>query len=117
MADLLRKQRRVPLAKGNILGRNWASVESAVASVVADTRVVDDRYVVNIRVVDDGRVHTSYCRVVVEVVVSPIAALVSPAGIAVAVVHSSIKTSVRSPVARMPCVTVLIVAPVARGPE
>ena len=49
--------------------------------------------------------------------IAPVAALVADAGIAIAVINAAIEADVRTPIATVEAVTVIVVAPLAGGPE
>ena len=91
--------------------------DSTAASVIGDAVVVvdDDGAVVD---VGDARdVDTVYGAVVVEVVSVPIAAVITRAGVAEAVINTAVVTDVWSPVAVVETVAVAVEAPVGGGPE
>jgi hypothetical protein len=90
---------------------------AASASVVGDASVVvdDDGTVVDVG--DAGDIDTVHRAVVVEVVASPIAAVVADAGVAKAVVNAAVKADVEAPEAAMEAPAVVIPAPVAGSPE
>lgn len=102
LVQLSGQRSHMRLAGSHQLGRNRTSCQAALSAVVADTGVVYDGHVMHVGVVDDGRIHIRYGSVVPEMVVVPIAALVSCAIVAVAVIYSAVKTDVRSPVSAMP---------------
>src|SRR5215469_14804387 len=94
-----------------------AGVDSAAAAVVADAvhgHVVDDGLVVHANVGDVDVVHGA---VVVEVAVSPIAAFITVAEVAVAVVHATVEADVRSPVPGVPDVHAVAPSPISGRPE
>src|SRR5215472_17067915 len=81
--------------------------------------VVDDRGVV-VGIVDDGgigRIHIGDGAVVVIDSAAPLSAHETNSGIAIAVIDSTIKPNVRTPVARIPHIETLPPTPVARGPQ
>jgi len=97
--------------------RGRLHIDSPAAPVITDaiSLVVRNRvviYIVNVRDIHirDGAV-ISQCAIV------PISAVVTPAGVAEAVVDSAIKADVRTPIARMPDINVVLVSPVRRRPE
>jgi hypothetical protein len=80
------------------------SHDATLAAVVANTihsNVVDDGFI-HIHVADNSRVHTAYSGVVVEVVSAPVAAFISAAVVAEAIIDTAIKADVRTPVSGMP---------------
>ena len=81
----------------------------AAAVVSADAAVVDVMHHVYFHSVDRA--------VVVEVPAAPVAALVPDADIAKAVIDAAIEADVRTPVATVKAITVIVVAPVAGRPE
>ena len=101
----------------SFLLRSGLRADAAVATVVADARIVvhDDRLVIDIGHVGD--VHVSDATVVEKSVSSPLPAEKADAGVAKAVVDATVKADVRTPVAAVPNVESVIPTPVARCPE
>jgi hypothetical protein len=77
MLHLRRQWAYVLFVEGDILGRRWTRHQAAAASVVADPIVIDDGDVVNVDVLDNCRIDVSDGSVVVEVIVVPIATLIT----------------------------------------
>ena len=96
-----------------------AHLQSALSAVEAHTSaaavVSADSAVVN--VMHHGNVHIVNGAVVIEVPAAPVAALVADADIAEAVIHAAIEADMRTPVATVKAITVIVVAPVAGRPE
>jgi hypothetical protein len=106
---------RTRTAEGCYFGGLWADVDAAAASVVGDASVVvDDGAVVDVSDVD---VHAVNGAVVVEVVSVPVAAVITVAGVAEAVIDASVEADVEAPIATAPSPAVVIPAPVTGGPE
>src|SRR6516164_6048201 len=110
--------RSVPgLLCGGFLLRRGPRIHSARAAVVAD---VVDRHVVDGAVVDIGdvgRPNVVHRAVVPELVVAPVAALVSVAEITEPVDDSAVKANLGRPVTRVPRIGTITVAPVTGGPH
>jgi len=96
-----------------------AHLQSALSAVEAHTCaaavVSADAAVVN--VMHHGDVHIVDRAVVIEVSAAPVAALVADADIAKAVVHAAIEADMRTPVATVKPIAVIVVAPVAGRPQ
>jgi len=92
--------------------------DAAAASVVGDAivGVVDDDGAV-VDVGDAGYVDAVDGAVVVEVVTSPVASVISVADVTVAVVDAAVEADVEAPEAAVEAVAIAVVAPVAGGPE
>ena len=88
---------------------------TVVAHAVHNRGVVDVGVVVHIA--NHGRVHVVGGAVVSEVVSVPVAALVSVAGVAMAVIDAAVVADVASPVAAMPAVTSAVEVPEPGCPE
>jgi hypothetical protein len=94
------------------------SLHSSGASVVSDALrvvVVDDRLVVHI--VNVGYIHVVDSSVVVKLSTFPASAIVSIAGIAVAIVNTAIEPDGSAPISRMPVIDSGGKAPESRCPE
>jgi hypothetical protein len=65
----------------------------------------------------DGNIHVVVRAVVIEVPIAPVAALVADTGVAKSIINAAIKADVRTPIAAIKAVAVIMVAPVAGGPE
>jgi hypothetical protein len=93
-------------------------IQSAIATVVADTRrieIVGDPVVVNIA--DNGDVYPVHRSVVVEVLAVPIAAFIAAAVVAEPIVHAAVEADVRTPVAVVPAIMPAVITPIARRPK
>jgi hypothetical protein len=66
--------------------------------------------------VDHGVVHVGDAAVVIELIVIPIAAVITATDVTVAVIHTTVVADVAAPIATMPSIAVTIIAPVPRGP-
>ncbi len=86
-----------------------AVVAGAVAAIVRDLVVVD--------IVNDRCIHIRDRGVVVNPVVVPIRALIATTGVSETVVDAAIIANVRTPVARVPMVIAVVVAPPRWGPQ
>jgi hypothetical protein len=117
MLELGRHGRNSRSAHGFDFGWPWPIGDAASASVVGDAGVVIDDDGAVIDVGDAGDIDTVHRAVVVEVVASPITAVVADAGVAEAVVDAAVKADVQAPEAAMEAPAVAVPAPVARGPE
>ena len=120
MLRLRRHRRNMSLARHCLLFRPRASIDAAVAAVVAHAvdRVavpVNDRGVVN--VVDVGHIDVVDRTVVEKPPVLPPAALVTLAEIPIAIVNAAIKTYLRRPVAFVEEEAAAAPRPVSRRPE
>jgi hypothetical protein len=105
------------LTGGGDFVRAGTVIQSATAAVVTDTGVVDDGDIVDVDIAHDGHVHAGDGAVIEERTAVPVAAFVTDAAVAVAVVDTAIEADVGAPVAVMKEVTVINEAPVAGGPE
>jgi len=89
--------------------RSAVEAHTGAAAVFTDGAIVD--------VVDYGDVDIVDRAVVVEVAAAPVAALVADADIAKAVVDAAIEPDMRTPVATVKAIAVIVVAPVSGCPE
>jgi hypothetical protein len=127
--ELLAILRRVALV-ANLVGHGWSSGsahggdlcwawphrETAAAAVKGDAVVVNyDSAVVDMR--DAANVYAVDGPIVVEVVAIPVAAVITEAGVAVAVVNASVEADVQAPEAAMEEIAAVIEAPVSGSPE
>ena len=81
-----------------------ARIDAALPAVVADSvhgDVVDDG-LVDVDISDDGGVNAADSSVVVEAVSAPVAAFITSAVVAEAIVHAAVEADVRAPVSGMP---------------
>lgn len=92
------------------------SAGSAVVAHVVDGRIVVDHcFVVNVG--DRGVVHIRHGTVVVKRAVVPIPAFKSAAAIAKAVIHSAVKSNMRSPISAVPNIYAAAPTPISRRPQ
>ena len=89
--------------------RSAVETHTGAAPVFAHRVVVDVVYHGDVQVVDRA--------VVVEMAATPVAALIADTDIAKAVVDAAIVADMRTPVATVKAIAVVVVAPVAGGPE
>lgn len=95
MLNLRRNRRRAPLMQYRGFRRRGPLTDPAVPAVEAHViggRVIRDVAVIN--VVDDGRIHVRHRPVIKERPAVPVAAFVTAAGIAKAVIHTAVETDV-----------------------
>jgi hypothetical protein len=90
--------------------------DAASTSVVGDAGVVVDDDLALIDITDTGADAVDGA-VVIEVVATPIAAVVADAGVAEAIVDAAVKADVRAPESPVEAPAIVIPAPVAGGPE
>jgi len=109
--------RLVSFVHGSLLLRSGSSADSAVATVVADVRIVvdDDRFVIDVGYIGD--VNVVHAPVVKEAVALPISAIKTIAGVAKAVIDAAVKSDVRSPVSIVPSVEAIVPTPVSGSPK
>jgi len=109
--------RLVSFVHGSLLLRSGSSADSAVATVVADVRIVvdDDRFVIDVGYIGD--VNVVHAPVVKEAVALPISAIKTIAGVAKAVIDATVKSDVRSPVSIVPTVEAIVPTPVSGSPK
>ncbi len=108
-----------PLVHRRLLLWRSTGFDAAVSAVIAhsvDRYIVDDCSV-DVHISDDGGVYVAYSCVVVETITAPVAAFISTAVIAEAVVHTPVEADVRSPVSGMPRVAATTPAPVTWCPQ
>src|SRR5947207_15011879 len=72
---------------------------------------------IDVGVVNDALVHVRHIGVVTEIVSNPAPAPVTVAGVAIAVINSSVKTDMRSPVTLVKYVSTIVPAPPCRCPK
>src|SRR5215472_11194891 len=108
---------KVAFPSPSLLFMSRTSTDSAVASVIADAihpDVIDHSSVVDMHVGDPDVIDAA---VVVEVPTSPVSARIAGANIAETIVNAAVETDMRSPITRIPDISALMPAPIARGPE
>jgi hypothetical protein len=108
-----------PLVQRGLLLRGRTGFDTAVSAVIAhsvDRYIVDDCSV-DVHIPDDGGVYVAHSCVVVETIAAPVAAFISTAVIAEAVVHAAVEADVRSPVSGMPRVAATTPAPITWCPQ
>ena len=98
--------RRRPVSQASVSAHkgNPRRVEVIHHTIVVDVANHIDIYVVDVSVV-------------VERVIAPVAAFITHAAVAKAIVHAAVEPDVRPPVAVVPVVAILIVAPVTGRPQ
>jgi len=104
-------------AEGFDLGGPWAHINAAPAAVVGDAGDVVHHDGAVVDVSDAGDIDAVDGAVVVEVVASPIAAVVAIAGVAEAIVDAAVETDVKAPVTAVEAPAVVIPTPISRGPQ
>ena len=97
-------------------GSYLQAARSAIKADTSATAVVSANGTV-VNVVNHGDIHIVDRAVVVKVSTAPITALVANANITVSIIDATIVADVRPPVATVKAIMVMVVAPVARGPE
>jgi hypothetical protein len=108
---------KVAFASPALLFMSGTSVDSARASVVADTihsHVIDDGLVVDVNVVNRHIVNRA---VVIEVRTLPISPHIAGSKVAIPVVQPTIKTDVRPPIPHMPHIHTFTPTPISGCPE
>lgn len=108
-----------PLVHRRLLLRGRTGFDTAVSAVIAhsvDRYIVDDGSV-DVHIPDDGGVYVAHSCVVVETIAPPVAAFISTAVIAEAVVHAAVEADVWSPVSGVPRVAATTPAPVTWCPQ
>ena len=101
----------------SLLLRSGSSADSAVATVVADVRIIvdDNRLVINVGDVGDVNVvHTAVVKVAVAL---PLSTIKTITGIAKSVINPAVKSDVRTPVPFMKDVRTAAPSPISRRPE
>jgi hypothetical protein len=115
--NLRANRRLVALVHRSFLLRSGSSADSAVATVVADVRIVvdDNRLVINVGDVGDVNVvHTAVVKVAVAL---PISTIKTITGIAKSVINPAVKSDVRSPVSIVPGIEAIVPTPVSGSPK
>jgi hypothetical protein len=97
--------------------RRGPRLHSASTSVIANPIAAAVRHRVIVDIVHNGNIYVGHRAVVTQRAVIPIRAVIATAGITVAVVDAAIKANMRTPVARVPLVDVIVVAPPGRRPK
>lgn len=116
MLDLGGHWRDSGAAHGFDFGRARSDGDASSASVVSDAGVVVDDYGVLINVADTGADAVDGA-VVIEVVAAPVAAVITDAGVAKAVVDAAVEADVGTPKAAMEAPAIVIPTPVTWSPE
>jgi hypothetical protein len=109
--------RDAAFVQNGLLSRQRTRVDTAPTSVVADAFVGDIGHPVVIDVMYDVDIHVVHGPVVSESVAVPIAAFVTMADVAEAVVDAAVEADVRGPIAVIPTIAAGRETPVGRGPE
>src|SRR5260370_36660017 len=104
-------------ARGRLRGsrRGGDSVRAVEAGPVHGCVVVDYG-LVDIRVIDDGRVHVGDCGVIAEMLAHPHSATESDTGISEPIIHAAVEADVRAPVSGVPSVVAASKSPIAGSP-
>jgi hypothetical protein len=114
----LRAYRRCPgIANHSLLLRRGPRLNAAASAVVTHSIASLVRHIVAINVVNHRGIHIRYRAVVFHPAVIPISAIVSTAGISIAVIDAAVIADVRTPVPAMPIIGVAIVTPPRRRPQ
>jgi hypothetical protein len=114
----LRGQRRdAPLVQHHRFRRQGTGHDPASAAVIADAGVDVHRHIAHIDVVDHGGVHAVHRTVIEEMMVAPIAAVVSMARVAKAIRNPAIEANMETPVSMVEAVRIVVESPIARRPE
>jgi hypothetical protein len=115
--NLRADRRHVSLVDRSFLLRSGSSTDPAVATVVADVRVVidDNRLVIDVSYIGD--VNVVHAPVVKEPVAVPISAIKTITGVSKPVIDTAIKSDMRPPISIVPGIDAIVPAPVARGPK
>src|SRR4029077_14392756 len=101
-----------------LLGGGRARRDAAGAAGIAD--VIDGDVIDYRRVVDVGDMNVGNiidAAVVIELVATPVTALIAMTGVAVAVVHTAVEADLRPPEAGIPEIEPIPPAPIARCPQ
>jgi hypothetical protein len=114
--DLSAHWRSTRVAHHSQLLSRGPRLDSATPAVVTDAIAAVFPHLIVVNVVD-GRGHVGHRAVVVQSAVIPISAVIATARISIAVVDAAVVTNVRTPVARVPMVVAVIVAPPGRRPK
>jgi hypothetical protein len=98
MLNLRADRRHVSLVDRSFLLRSGSSTDPAVATVVADVRVVidDNRLVIDVSYIGD--VNVVHAPVVKEPVALPISAIKTITGVSKPVIDTAIKSDMRPPI-------------------
>ncbi len=112
------RRSNVLLVQGCLFPGGWTALQATLAAHVTRMYVVvDDRRVVNVRVVHDVHVHVAVGGVVEEMVVVPVPTLIPVAKEAETVIDTAVVANVRTPVAGVPAIEAVVESPVAGRPE
>jgi hypothetical protein len=100
---------------GGFLCGTGAGGDSTGSAVIADVVCpVDDGLAVS--VVKSPFTDIIYIRVVAELIVAPVAALVPNATVAVAVVDAAVEADFRTPISLIPDIRTIVPTPITRSP-
>src|SRR5271155_2221 len=119
MRDLCVHRAHATFSERCLFLRVCARIDATPSAVVADAidgDVVDDG-LVDVDIADDGGVYAADRSVVVEAVSAPVAAFITSAVVAEAVVHAAVEADMRAPVSGVPEVAAITPAPISRRPE
>jgi hypothetical protein len=117
MLNLRADRRLMVLVRRSLLLRSGTGADSAVATVIADVRVVVDDYRFVVDVSDVGDVNVVHAPVVKVAVALPISAIKTTAGVAKAVIDTAVKSDVRTPVSIVPVIETVVPTPVSGSPK
>ena len=117
--DLRPHGRGMSLMASRQLRWSGAHLQPALSAVVAHTHAAASipAHRTVIHVAHNRHIHIIVGAVVVEVSAAPVAALVADAHIAKAVIHAAIVADVRTPIPAVKPIVVIVIAPVAGGPQ
>jgi hypothetical protein len=102
------------------LRRPRPCLNATSAAVEADAAVrypVVIRNIASINIVDPVDIDPVHCRVIAEVIVIPVAAVVSIAEVSKAIVNAAIETNVQSPESVVEAIASAVESPVTRSPQ
>ena len=107
------------IARFRLLSGGWSRVNSTWA-IKADTIVdtsVADHCTVNVGIVDDGRINVPNRCIILKGVALPSTAGEARSVVTVAIVNTSVKSNVRTPISAVPTIVAVRKGPVTRGPK
>lgn len=122
MLLLDRRCRSMPHRHGTALDGRWIMANSIRSTIKRNAPFVPDRVLanyclVNVRVVNDRRVHTHNCGVIGESSTAPLAPGKSDTHVAIAVIDAAVVPDLIAPVAVMKAIVAAFPAPPRRSPE
>ncbi len=114
----LRSHRRCArLMRYGQLLRSGPRINSATPAVVTDPVMPPMRHRMVVNIVDSRGIHVRHRAIIVKPAVIPIGAIIAAARVSIAVIDAAIVADVRTPIAGMPEISTVIVAPPWRRPE